>query len=113
MHVLQCPSGYPLTTELSNEVFTREVLRRLFSNGILKKFGFNVAMSTPGIYHFGSGYDPWIKIWYNFMELIPQKDLCKFQFQLVFNIKKIIPSTSFLYNILLLKFHLPESLPTH
>lgn len=81
MHVFQVPSHYNLTTELSNELFTREVLRRLHVNGVLDKFGKNIPYNTPGYYKYGDGYEPWMNMWYDVVEIIPQEDLCEFQFQ--------------------------------
>jgi len=73
-HVLQAPNSNHLTKELSNDLFTMEIVKRLHANDIFEKHGIR-KISCTSIYQY------WMNIWYNVIELLPQEDICKFQFQ--------------------------------
>lgn len=80
-HVLQQPSKNNLTKELSNELFTREAVRRLHMRGVLDKFGKKIGMNHLKIYRYGEGYEAWIEIYYKLAEIVSQQTLCRFQFE--------------------------------
>lgn len=77
-HVLQGSSSRFLK-ELSNEVFTREVIRRLHTMGELDEF--NIMIKTDEVYNYGDGYDDYIFIYYYLAELFSQEDLQRYQFE--------------------------------
>jgi len=77
-HMLQDEYSGNLS-ECSNEVFTREALRRLCMMGELPKYIIS-HLDVANINDFGRGYSSIIQIYYAISEFIPDDILIKFQF---------------------------------
>lgn len=80
-HVLQSLCTHEITHELSNELFTREALRRLHVSGVLDKYGFKIHKNNVGMFYYYGCYEPLMYYWYDFAELIPQEYLSRYQFE--------------------------------
>lgn len=76
-HLLQDEKDYSYLTELSNEAFTRETIRRMVKYGLLDE----ELIKRPYGYEFGVGYDRHMYLFYNLAEMLPRETLCILQFR--------------------------------
>ena len=79
LHSLQKASNSFLM-ELSNELFTRETIRRLYDSGQIQKDGLNSdnKLEEPV---FGKAYDNYMPIYYTLAEIVDERYLRAFQFE--------------------------------
>ena len=81
LHVLQSNSSYDFTTELSNEFFARETLRRLYDEKIVSDEAIMIMKDTnQDIKIYGHGYDDYMSLYYTLAELIDEETLREYQF---------------------------------
>ncbi|MBR2744001.1 MAG: hypothetical protein IKE01_01715 [Clostridia bacterium] len=79
MHVFQLGKSDRFTMELSNELFTRECLRRLDEHGLLSKSDvFQDCIGKNTMY--GSGYDTCMLVEYILADVLTQQQLKAYQF---------------------------------
>ena len=76
LHVSQKSFSKRFTMELSNELATREMLRRLVDEGILKEEEFQNEYDVPV---YGVGYDQCMKVYYLIANLLDEETIKKYQ----------------------------------
>lgn len=79
MHIFQFETDYGMTSELSNEFFSREVMRRLYENNIISEEEL-LNNTNSEFLKFGRGYEKYINIYYLIAELVDEETLRKYQF---------------------------------
>lgn len=92
LHVLQNPSK-DFTRELSNEFFTREIVRKLYDDKIISEEKINKisgGIGEPKIY--GKGYNDYMCLYYTLAELVDEETLRKYQFNC--DIKTLVKGVS-------------------
>lgn len=78
MHVTQQYNTNQLSLELSNELATREALRRMHEKGLLEGTEFKNYLGKDSMY--GTGYNPCMNTEYLLANILDSEDLKKFQF---------------------------------
>lgn len=82
LHVLQ-KDFYSYTSELSNELFSRETVRRLYEDGKLTEKQISIMYDSqchPKNIKKGTGYEPFIALYYLVAEISPEENLREYQF---------------------------------
>ncbi len=80
LHVFQASNTNRLTLELSNELTTREVLRRLNEEGLIEE-NYQFLNSINEYSNYGKGYEPCIRAEYLLANILPRDVIKAYQFK--------------------------------